>query len=140
MEDLGAALENTPGLAALLDAAWNAFEVMIATSADYADTDEGFFTAMAYVMAAAANGRDAIIAAPSVSPRPPTEQPFRLGSYRPTGSARAVAASLAVLSAVLADRLGSAASSTDDPQDRIACLNGAQYAREVHALLAGTQP
>ena len=140
MEALGAALENADSLAALLDAACDAFEVMIATSGDYADTDEGFSAALVYAMAAAANGRDAIIKAPSVSPCPPTGQPSRPGFCCPGGSVRTVSTSLAVLSEALADRLESAACSADDPRDRIACLTGAQYAREVHALLAGTQP
>lgn len=139
MEHLIAALENAGSLPQLLDAAWDAFELMIAASGDYADTDEGFSTALVFVLAAAANGRDAIITAPSLPPRLPAEQPAQSWRHRRGGGVLDVASSLAALSGLLAGRLDLAASSARDPRDRAACRTGAQYAREVHALLAGTQ-
>ena len=140
MERLTAALENAGSLAALLDAAWDAFEVMIAVTGDHANTEEGFFAALVYALAAAANGRDAIIAAPSLPGRLPAEQPPRPGCDSRGGTVLDAAAWLAVLSGVLASQLESAATRASDHRDRAACLTGAQYAREVHSLLAWTQP
>jgi hypothetical protein len=139
MERMTAALESAGSLAALLDAAWDAFELIISASGDYADTDEGFFAALVYVLAAAADGRDAIITAPSLPARPPQSQPAGPGHPDPGRSALDVAASLASLSGVLADRLTSAAGPAGDPRDRAACVTGARHAREIHVLLAGTQ-
>jgi hypothetical protein len=140
MERLALALENAGNLAELLGTAWDAFDLVITASGDCADTDEGFFTALVYALAAAANGRDAITAAPSLPPRPLAGQSPGSGSYVPAGSVLEMAGRLGTLSGVLADRLTSAAGSASDPSDRAACLTGARYAREIHALLAGTQP
>lgn len=135
IERLTAALENAGSLTALLDAAWDAFEFTISVSGDHADTDEGFFAALVDVLTAAADGRDAIVAAPSLPPRPLGSCPARSGDRG--RSVLDVVATLGSLSGLLAGRLTSAASSAADPQDRAACLTGARYAREIHRLLAG---
>jgi len=140
MERMTAALESAESLGALLDAAWDAFEFIISESGDYADTDEGFCTALVYVLAAAADGRDAIITAPSLPARPLGKRSAGPGHPSPSGSVLGVAAALAALSAVLAARLASAAGSAGDRRDRAACLIGAQYAREIRALLGGAEP
>lgn len=140
MEHLSAALDSAGSLTALLDAAWDAFEFIIAMSGDHADTEEGFSAALVYALAAAANGRDAIIAAPSLSPRLPLENAARAGCGHPGTNAAEVAFSLAALSDALAGRLELAASTASDSRDRTACRIGAMYAREIHGLLAGTQP
>lgn len=138
MERMTAALDNATTLAALLDAAWDAFELMISASGHYADTDEGFVTALVYVLAAAADGRDAIITAPSLPARPLAKQPAEPEPPCPGGSAADVAVALAGLSDVLAARLTSAAGPASDPRDRAACWTGARYAQDIHALLGET--
>jgi len=140
MERMTAALESAQTLAALLDAAWEAFELVISASGDRADTDEGFYAALVYVLAAAADGRDAILTAPSLPARPLETRQSGPRHPGPGGSVLEVAAGLAALSSVLAARLASAADQAGDRGDRAACLIGARYAREVHALLGGTQP
>jgi len=140
MERMTAALESARTLAALLDAAWDAFEFIISASGDCADTDEGFFTALVYVLAAAADGRDAIRTAPSLPACPLEARPAGPRHPGPGGSVLEVAAGLAALSNVLADRLASATGQAGDSGDRAACLIGARYAREVHALLGGAHP
>jgi hypothetical protein len=138
MKQIAAALQNPGSLAALLDAASDAFELIISASGTYADTDEGFFTALVFVLAAAAEGRDAIITAPSLPTRPPKAGPA--GDLGPHPTVPEVAAALASLSSLLFAQLTSAAGLARQPEDQIACRVGAQYAGEIHALLAGTQP
>jgi hypothetical protein len=137
IERLTVALEKVGILAALLDAARDAFELIISVSGNYADTDEGFSSALVYVLTAAADGRDAIVAAPSLPPRPLGSRPARSADPDRGRSVLDVVASLDSLSGLLGGRLASAASSARDPQDRAACLTGARYAREIHGLLAG---
>ena len=139
MERIAAALESADGLPGLLDAAWMAFEAILSLSATYADTDAGFFTALVYAMPAAADGRDAIITAPSTPARPAGQEPVGTYHLLHGDSAGEAAASMAALSAVLAARLTAAACSASDREDRAACLIGARHAGEIHALLAPTQ-
>ena len=140
MEHLSAALDSARSLTALLDAAWDAFEFIIAMSGDHADTDEGFSAALVYALAAAANGRDAIITAPSLSPRLSKADAARVDRGHWGANAAEVESSLAALSDVLAGRLELVASTASDSRDQAACRIGARYAREIHGLLAGTQP
>jgi hypothetical protein len=139
MERIAAALESADRLPGLLDAAWTAFEAILSLSATYADTDAGFFTALVYAMPAAADGRDAIVTAPSLPARPAGQEPDGASDLVHGDSAAEAAAAMAALSAVLADRLTAAAGSAGDREDRTACLIGARHAREIHALLAPMQ-
>jgi hypothetical protein len=139
MDRITAALESADGLPGLLDAAWTAFEAILSLSATYADTDAGFFTALVYARPAAADGRDAIITAPSLPARPAGQEPDGTWRLLHGDSAGEAAAAMAALSAVLAARLTAAAGSASDGEDRAACLIGARHAREIHALLAPTQ-
>jgi hypothetical protein len=140
VERIAAALERADDLADLLDAAWDAFEAIISATGTYADTSEGFSTAMVYALTAAAEGRDAIIMAPSLPGRTAGEQPPRSWKLAPGNRPGEAAAAMAALSAVLAVSLAAAASQAADPVDRAACLTGARHAREIGALLAGTLP
>jgi hypothetical protein len=139
MEQIAAALESADDLLGLLDAAWTAFEAIFSLSAAYAETDAGFFAALVYAMPAAADGRDAIITAPSLPPRPAGHEPDGTWHLLHGDSAAEAAAAIAALSAVLAARLTAAAGSASDREDRAACLIGARHAREIHDLLAPTQ-
>jgi len=122
-------------LAALLDAAWDAFEVIITVSGECADSGDGFFTPLVYALAAAADGRDAISTAPSLPCRPAGEPSTKPAG--PVSTARGIVAAMAVLSDQLAVRLVSAVSTASDRGDQAACLIAARYALEIHALLDG---
>jgi hypothetical protein len=140
MERCAAALNHADDLAGVLAAAWDAFEVIISASGAGADTSAEFSVSLVYALTVAADGRDAIIGAPSLPGRPAGEQPD--GTYGPAlvGRPGETAAAIAALSAVLAARLSGAADRAADPADRVACLTGAEHAHEIHALLAGPLP
>src|SRR5580693_10509114 len=62
----GARLERATGLPAILDAAYDAFEDMLPAIEAQQDPGSAAFTAFVMSGASAANGRDAIAAAPSL--------------------------------------------------------------------------
>lgn len=130
-------LENSGSLAVLLDAAYDAFEEMIAIIRGHEDSDEGFFAGLAFAAAAAADGRDAILTASSLPPTPAGKQPAG-GSPGLGAGAAEMAAEVAALSRLLAARLAHAAELAASPQDRLACRHGARSAQEISHLLAGT--
>src|SRR6202043_3720301 len=68
IEAARARLEQVAGLPAVLDAAYEAFEEMLRAIEDQQDPDGGAFAAFVMSGAAAANGRDALAAAPSLPP------------------------------------------------------------------------
>ena len=70
IESARARLEQATGLPAVLDAAYDAFEEMLSALEDQQDRGGGAFAAFVMSGAAAANGRDALAAAPSLPPAP----------------------------------------------------------------------
>ena len=128
----GERLEGAGSVAEVLDAAYDAFEEVMAAIDGSAEPGGGLFTA--YVMAAgrAADGRDAIAAAPSL---PAARRPVS-GECR---GGKPDSAQLACLSRVIASRLAEYASLAAQAGDRTACRDGAHCAREVYALLAGSR-
>jgi hypothetical protein len=132
-------LQRAGDLPAVLDAACDAFEDMLAILCDHQDpADDKFIT---FVMAAtcAANGRDAILFAPSL----PAQRlhPTREAGERPNGgSAADVVSELATLSQLLVARLVQASVWAGDHGDRTACRDAARSAREIHSLLTGSGP
>jgi len=133
----GARLEHTTGLPAILDAAYDAFEDIL--PAIEAQQDPGSFAFTAFVMsgASAANGRDAIAAAPSL----PAAAARRVTSARtPTAvAAQQAAAAVAGLSRVLVSRLHAAAGLSADVGDRAACASAARHAAAICSLLEGAR-
>ena len=65
-----ARLEHASGLPAVLDAAYDAFEDMLGVIEAQQDPGGGAFAAFVMAGAAAANGRNAVAAAPSLPPAP----------------------------------------------------------------------
>jgi hypothetical protein len=111
-------------------------------SAIHADEDRvgGSFAGFAFAAAAAADGRDAVAGAPSL-PRPSLpESVDDFGPPDPCYATGELAAVLAGLAGLLAARLGEAAETAADPEDRVACQIAALQAREVHLLLGGNEP
>jgi hypothetical protein len=122
-----------------LDAACDAFEDILAVIGSYEETATTTETAIAFLLVAtqAANGRDALLFAPSLPrrslhPRPALGQPER-------GSANDIRAAVADLSQLLASRLACMATAAAGA-DQTACHDAARYARKVHDLLAGADP
>jgi hypothetical protein len=134
-----ARLEHAVDLTAVMDAAYDAFEELLAVIREHEDPANGLFAACMFAAASAANGRDAILFAPSLPPsrtagRPAPEE------AEPEGTVEAAADAAADLGQLLADRLLEAGQAASDPGDRAACLTAAQSAGEICGLLRGRAP
>jgi hypothetical protein len=137
-------VEQAAVLPEILDAAHDAFGAMLAVIGRYEDSDGDFFAALVMAAATAADGRDAVAAAPSLpagagSGRPAEPAPDK-GAAESSLRSGDVAAELVALSDAVALRLQLAAPVAVRAEDRAACRDGADYAREVSSLLAGTRP
>jgi hypothetical protein len=131
-------VEDAGNLAALLDAAYDAFEQLMSLTQEHAEPADGWFAALVFASGEAAEGRDAVAAAPSLPAR-------QLAGPRPERadacqSIAAVAGGLADVAGILAARLSQAAMSAPESGDRLACWRGGRCAEEIHALLAGNGP
>jgi hypothetical protein len=130
-------LEQASDLAALLDAAYEAFEGMVSVIHPAQDPASGLFTAFVMAAASAANGRNALALAPSLPGHPlaavPAGQQHRSGEP-PEHMAEVVAE----LSHLVAERLAQAAACAPDTGDRAACRHAAQSAQEICSLLTGS--
>jgi hypothetical protein len=140
MDSINAArtgLEQAIGLPAVLDAAYHAFDQMLGAIKDQQDPSGGAFAAFVMSGAAAANGRDALAAAPSL-PRAASGDlaETTAGSFHGLTPEDA-AAVLAGLSQLLASRLNGACEPSADAADRIACAQAARHAASICSLLGG---
>ena len=132
-------VQQASDLAAVLDAAYEAFEVMLSAIHRVQDPASGLFAALVMAAASAANGRNAVALAPSLPGRPllavPAAQRPRPGE-RPERLAEVVAG----LSHLVAGRLAQAAARAADIGDRAACAHAARSARDICGLLGTGGP
>ncbi len=128
-------LQEADGLAAVVDAAYAAFEGMVSVIHPVQDPSSGLFAALVMAAASAADGRNALALAPSLPRHPllavPAEQ--RPWSGEPP---ERVAEVVAGLSRLVAERLTQAAVSAPDTGDQDACRHAAQSARDICGLLS----
>ena len=140
MDQIGAArarLDQASDVPGILDAAYEAFEDMLPVIRDQEDPAGGAFVAFVLSGAFAANGRDAVAAAPSL-PRVTTGQTASADDDPPGGaSALEAATALAGLSGLLVCRLTDAAFWAADAADKAACAEGARQASRIWSLLGG---
>jgi hypothetical protein len=124
-------LQQAEGLPGIFDAAYAAFEGVLTAICDLLDPDAPLFIPLVMAAPHAAGGRDAILFAPSLPPRPlhPGE------SQR--GSGPVTADELARLCELLALKLTQAAALAEWQRDRAACDEASGRARELHGLLMG---
>jgi hypothetical protein len=127
-------LEQAVGLPAVLDAAYDAFEKMLSEIEDQQDHGAGAFAAWVMSGAAAANGRNALAAAPSL---PAVSGDLAVPAPGPFASENSAAA-LGRLSQLLTSRLTDASLSSIDVDDKLACAEAARHAASIHSLLSGT--
>lgn len=132
-------LRQANGLAAILDAACDGFEDMLAVLWDHVDPAEALFIPLLTAATCAADGRDAVLFAPSLPPRRSNTTPNAETEPGPTGVAEAAAA-VASLCDLLASRLAEAAARAADRGDQAACHDAARYARQIRDMLTGTSP
>ncbi len=126
-------LRQASDLAAILDAAYDAFESMLSVLRAHEDPDDPTFGALVMAAASAADGRDAVLFAPSLPPHRRQAADAEEGH----DVAESVADVLTGLSKFLAARLDDAARIAADPSDQAACQTAARWARDIHALLTG---
>jgi hypothetical protein len=125
------------GLPEVLESAWRAFECMLVEAEAHEDPATPLFPVFVLAATAAANGRDAVLRAPSL-PWPPRHTPPGEGQAGGAGeSAQEAARALASLSQALISRLETAAGSVASSGDRDACRYAAGRARAIYDLLAG---
>lgn len=120
----------------LLDAACDAFDEILVVIRQHDDPASGYFVPMVMAGAAAANGRDYLLWAPSLPPRRLSDEPQADSDQQPP-SAPAAASWLASLCDVLESHLISAAEFVVQSGDREACLGAAGQAREIRGLMRG---
>ena len=132
-------VEQADNLAALLDAAHDAFEDMLSVIRAHEDPEDGMFISLVMAAASAADGRDAIAFAPSLPARRLHPASADKQPHEP-GPVQAIASRLAALSELLAKRLTEAARSAPIPADRTACADAARSARDIQALLTASGP
>jgi hypothetical protein len=133
----GDQLRRADGLPVVLDAACGAFEDILASIGAYEDTTTGIATAIVFLLAAtqAANGRDAVLFAPSLPPRSLRPRPAtEPAEQADTGD---ITTAVADLSWLLASRLAATAAIAVAAADRAACHDAARCARQVSHLLTG---
>jgi hypothetical protein len=128
------------GLPAVLDAACDAFEAILTVIGDYEGTTSTG-TAITFLLVAtqAANGRDAVLFAPSLPPR--ALHPMAAAD-EPDGpeSMSVIKSSVAGVSELLATVLARTATTITDGADLAACRDGATCAARISDLLAGAGP
>ena len=131
-------LEQATALPAVLDAAYEAFEEMIWAFEEQEDRGGGAFAAYVMSGTAAANGRDALAAAPSL-PLASSGDLVAVTTGRSSGLATEDAAAiLARLSQMLSSRLVAASDLSADAGDRVACAQAARHAATICLLLGRT--
>jgi hypothetical protein len=129
-------LSQANDVVAILDAACDAFESMLSVLRAHEDPGDPLFGALVMAAASAADGRDAVLFAPSLPPHRPRTAGIE-ESYDAVG---AVADVVAGLSELLAAQLEDAARIAPDPGDQAACLAAARWAHDIRALLTGNAP
>ena len=125
------------GLPEVLESAWCAFECLLAEAEAHEDPATPLFPAFVLAATAAANGRDAVLLAPSLRWPPRDTGPGGGPAGRPGEPAEVVACALASLCQALTSRLDAAARSAASSGDRDACRHAAGRARAIFDLLAG---
>jgi hypothetical protein len=130
----GTYLQRAKGTAEILDAAYSAFEEMLSMADGYHEGGAPLFPGLVMAAAAAADGRDALLDAPSLP-----LHAIRRCSRAPSSS-EDVASELATLSKSVTERLTECAACAVADGDRAACRSGARHAGEVHALVTGLWP
>lgn len=132
-------VQQANGLAAVLDAAYEAFEAMLSALEALQDPASGLFAAFVMAAASAANGRNAVALAPSLPGQPLLAVPAG-GRPWPGERPEHLAGLVAGLSHLVAGRLARAAACAPESGDRAACAHAARSARDICGLLATGRP
>ena len=132
LDVIAARLRDGTSLAGLLDAGFDAFEVIRRVARAYEDLAPELFAAFITTAGTAVEGRNALGDAPSLPPA--TRRPTITMSS--TAGADQIADELAALATLLAQRLGDAGAQAVRESDRAACQHATYAAADIHRLLA----
>ena len=127
-------LEQADDLPALLQAAHQLFVTALTALRAHEDPASMWFGRFVMAAASAADGRDAVIFAPSM-PGQRTHGTRGAGDDSSAATADTVAGDIASLCGLAAVRLAQAGSQAADPGDQAACVRAAQCARRICELL-----
>ena len=130
-----AQLEHASGLPAIMDAAYDAFEDLLTGIREHEDPASGLFAAFMFAAASAADGRDAILFAPSLGPYRKDDRPATLAEADSEVPLEDVADAAADLSQLLVSRLLEAGEAAANAGDRSACLKATRCAENIRSLL-----
>jgi hypothetical protein len=133
-------LQEAAGLAAVLSDAYEAFEGMLLVIRAHESRAEDMSAAFVMSAVSAANGRDAVAAAPSLPGIGGGIHAPAGGDLAASAGVEQIARELSNLARVLADRLADAARSATDRADRAACAAAAHDAGNIYLLLSGAGP
>ncbi|HET9895163.1 MAG TPA: hypothetical protein VFQ44_09530 [Streptosporangiaceae bacterium] len=138
MTDLGrvrAALQSADGVGGVLDASWDAFDLLVTECQRDHDQPPGYLAWYAFAAVAAAQGRTVVSGAPSLPVTRRMPLPARTPGL-PSASPE-MAGTLAGLAGLLDERLTDAAGLAGDDRDQAACAHAALQAAVVCKLLSG---
>ena len=132
LDAIASRLRGGTALAGLLDAGFDAFEVIRLVARASEDLAPDLFAAFITTAGTAVEGRNALGDAPSLSPatrRPTITMSAAVGAGQ-------IADELAALATLLAQRLAEAAAQAVREGDRAACQHATCAAADIHRLLA----
>ena len=126
-------LREADGVADVLAAGWEIFELIGVLAADGAEQTADLYPAFVFARGAAVGGRNAIALAPSM----PSGDPASFGSPELSASdVNEIADTVAGLASALSGHLREVARLAADDGDRIACEDAARDADRISELLA----
>lgn len=129
-------VEQAAGLAAVLDASYSAFLLLLPVIEGQQDPGSRWFVPFVVAGSSAAGGRFALLDAPSL-PASARASGVPMPGQLPADQA---ASAVIGLTRALALRLDSAALAAGQAADRAACARAARHARELCASLGGAAP
>jgi hypothetical protein len=133
LDAIAARLRGGTTFADLLDAGFDAFEVIRLVARACEDRTPELFAAFMTTAGTAVEGRSALSEAPSL---PPATGPLPAITMSATVDADQIADELAAVAALLAQRLAEAGAQTVREGDRAACQHAIYAAADIRRLLA----
>jgi hypothetical protein len=130
-------LRDAGSLPDTLTVSFDAFEAIRQLARDCEDRVPGLLAAFMTTADAAVDGREAIATAPALSPAGRASTAVSVPG--PSAPVQEVAAALAALGAVLAQRLCHAATIATTSGDQTACQDAALAARRIWQLMTGAE-
>jgi hypothetical protein len=133
LDAIAARLRGSTTLAGLLDAGFDAFEVVRLVARASEDRAPELFAAFMTAAGTAVEGRNALGDAPSL---PPATAPPPAITMSATVEADQISDELAALAALLAQRMAEAGAQASGQGDRVACQYATCAATDIYRLLA----